>query len=191
MRSIRIGVGLGVLLWAVIVTVVAWRGCRKDVTRHSGVLAQVQDSGRYWRDAYNREHATRLVVEADRDVVRALYPGMLDSMARLLKVKPRRIETVTGANAKVHDTITAPMWYKDSVGREGERCFAYGDEWTTVTGCVDTTGKVALEYSIDVPVTVVTYWKRRWLLGRKRRYVDATSNNPNVKLEGLSKVLVK
>lgn len=190
MKTIRIGVGVGVLLYALILTVVAWRGCRNDARRPGGLVEQVTDSSGYWRDQYNREHATRLEVQADRDVVKALYPGLLDSIARLLKVRPKQIKSVAGAVGVVHDTITVPAWYRDSVGGDSTRCFAYVDNWTLVTGCVDTAGMVQLEYTIDVPVTVTTYWRRRWWLGRKRYYVDGVSNNPKVKLEGLNKITV-
>lgn len=40
MKTIRIGVSVGVLLYALILTVVAWRGCRNDARRPGGLVEQ-------------------------------------------------------------------------------------------------------------------------------------------------------
>lgn len=153
---------------------------------------QLTDSSVYWRDMYSREHTVRKVVQADRDLVRQLYPKLLDSVARVLRVRPRQVKSVAGVIASVRDTILFPFPIHDTLtAQQGDVCFSYRDDWMGVQGCADSSGYVQLIYSVDVPVSLATYYRRKWFLGRKRWYVDGSSDNPNVRLSGLSKIEIR
>lgn len=170
-----------------------FRGCnaKREVRR---TITSWQDSATYWRDQYGREHVRRSIVQAERDMVRALYPTLLDSMARLLKVRPKQIRTIAGVSGKATDTVKVPTYipYADTTaGSELNRCFTYRDDYTALQGCVDTGGEATMIYSIEVPVTLTTFYKRRWFLGRKRWYVDGSSANPAVSLTGLQGLEIK
>jgi hypothetical protein len=178
------GLAAGVLMYA-------FKSCvdKRDAKQ---TAIQLTDSSVYWRDMYNREHVTRKIVQADRDLVRQLYPKLLDSVARLLKVRPRQVKSVAGVVATVHDTIYTPFPVHDTLlAQQGDICFSYRDDWMGVQGCADSSGYVQLIYSVDVPVSLATYYRRRWFLGRKRWYVDGSSDNPNVRLSGLSKIQIR
>lgn len=66
----------------------------------------------------------------------------------------------------------------------------YIDKWTSVKGTVyDTTADLKIE--MNVPISTVVYWERKWFLGKKTWQVEATSENPYVAITGLTNINVK
>lgn len=154
------------------------------------------DSVRYWRDLWNAEHATRQVIEGDRETLHLVYGRKMDSLSKRLHLKQKQLQDMTEVLVRAQGqvvTVPVPDERRDTVnGVEyvyRGHSFVWQDGYMKMDGYVDS-AIAKVNYSIDVEVNVTKYWKRRWFLGRKRRYIDAYCDNPNVKIIGLTAIKV-
>jgi hypothetical protein len=155
-----------------------------------------------WKDKYGKEHdrAENLVV------LSAAFAQDLDSISRLLKVRPHAITATnkSGFNfnldEKMHvDTMyewSAPpmpdhsgnsIWTPVNSPQEdaviGSINFSWSDNWTKINGSIGD-GKDSIHITGTDTLKRTDYWKRKWLLGKKVYYSDFTNSNPHVQLAG-------
>lgn len=176
----------------------AYKGCKKNEFRKQATqVASVQyDSVKHWHDLWNTEHATKELIQGEKKVLDLFYKHRIDSLAKRLHLRDKQIQDMTEVLMRaegsyttdveyitVHDTIPglAPDWSGMN--------FEWHDKYLKTTGFVDSS-KAVVFYSIDVPVHITTYWKRKWFLGKKRYYIDGFSPNPNVKILGLTGIKI-
>lgn len=198
------------LFFAVMATVamlvMGWQGCHahKKLRGVRQVIKESVDSVQYWRDMWGREHASRMVVEGDRRTLEIFYKGKLDSARQELGLNKRQLKELTEIAAHVqgggqgvvtpelvviHDTVNGVVYVDTG------RAFVYVDSMGSDTLAV-ITGEVGarvanVKYGVWVSLQKKEYWKRRWLLGRKRYYNDVTSRNPRVRVTGLEGIRIK
>ena len=86
---------------------------------------------------------------------------------------------------KLKDSIV----YKDSVAYNLPS-FTYNDQWTIVSGVIDS-GDVKLKVSNIDSLEVVQYWDRKWFLGKKKYFTEIKSHNPNTKIDYQKNIKVK
>ena len=164
----------------------------KEMREVVQITSHENDSARYYRDLWGAEHVSRLLAEGDRRVIAALYKGRMDSVCRRLGLKEKQLQDMASVVARDSGGFVAPV-RRDSLMvhdtlRDG-LSFHWADDYINVGGFVDT-GSAYVTYNIVVPISISTYWKRRWLLGRKRYFIDGYSDNPYVHLSGISGIKI-
>lgn len=160
------------------------------------VVKATGDSVRYWKDLWSKEHATRQMIEGDRETLHLVYGRKMDSLAKRLHLKQKQLQDMTEVLLRAEGqikTVPVPDIRRDTVNGieyvyQGQS-FTWQDGYMSMTGYVDS-AIAKVNYSIDVELNVTKYWKRKWFLGRKRRYIDAYCDNPNVQIKGLTGVKV-
>lgn len=174
----------------------ALKGCKKKVEVVQ--LPHTEDSSRYYKDLYGSEHAQNLQIIGNRKDLELFYNKRIDSLCKRIGIKQKQLKDMARVMAQVHGHFTAPLipaaihdtipFPGDPAPWEGSR-FEWQDSFLTVNGYVNDT-EVRAFYSMEMPVSITTYWKRRWFLGKKRYYIDGFSPNNNVHLTGLSGVKI-
>lgn len=178
-----------VIIAALLVAIFSFYGkCKSD--RKAAVVIDLlnasNDSGNRWVDAYNREHLSKLVLVGERNQLSQLHKSQIDSVAKLLKIRPKQVSgvTTTGVSVsgsveasthifKVFDTIQGlPIGWEgnyfdysdDYLRMQGYVDIAHKDTCINELGAIDTcevAGKAIIFYSIDVPIKQVVYWRRK------------------------------
>ena len=188
------------------------RGCKhKNADRAAKVAAREEtnviadiakhrfDTTKHYTDLDGHEHATKALVQGDAAAMEIFYKKRFDSIARLLHIKNNQLKDMVDIMSRASGTFTAsvdniPVPTVDDTTLGGSpfitgvsytRHFAWRDSFMTEEGWVDT-DKAVINYSMNMPVSITSYWKRSWLLGRKHYFIDGYSPNPNVHISGLT-----
>ena len=184
----------------------------KKKVEHAAVVAVNQmaeikkhqfDSVTYFRDRYNQEHAQRELIQGNAQQVETFYKQKEDSLAKVLKIALKQIMGMYAAQSMVSGTFTAPVDLIPSfdasdgglggspfvTGVSYTRHFTFSDSFLKEEGWVDS-ASARINYQIMVPVEITPYWKRKWLLGKKKYFVDGHSSNPNVHITGLTGISI-
>ena len=168
------------------------------------IKGHMNDTAVHYRDMYNREHAEKLLIQGNAAQIELFYKQREDSLAKVLKIARRQIQGMYGARTVVSGSFTTavdeiPTFKVDEAGNGGSpvvtditsiRHFEYQDSFLMEEGWVSDSSAM-VNYRVLVPVTITSYWKRSWWLGRKKYYVDGYSDNPNVRISGLEGVQIK
>ncbi|KXX70772.1 hypothetical protein [Flammeovirga sp. SJP92] len=115
--------------------------------------------------------------------LKADYRNLESAYQIALKVK-ENIEQV-----QISDTIIYIQSDTGEVKREAQT-FYYADAYSSISGLIEEK-LVNIDYTVDVPLEVVAYWERSWILGRKRWAVEVVSANENVRTYGVNSVVIK
>lgn len=65
------------------------------------------------------------------------------------------------------------------------------DQFMNLTVLWDSTNKAQVEYSVLAPIEIISYWERRWFLGRKKWKFEVVSGNGNVKIKDVFSIILK
>lgn len=178
---------LGIALLAILV-IILWKACwkkEKELVQKEQVISYKDTIIYRYRDAVGREHAQKQVVYTNNVALIAER----DSLIEILKVKDDRIEELTAFNttrpgkAKVETkviTIETDSGKSDSSARE----FTFRDKWLDLHG-VSAIDYTTIDYQFNDSLNIATFYKKNWLLGKKRLYVDVFSSVPNTTIGGL------
>lgn len=137
-----------------------------------------------WKDKYNNEHLKLEVIKVQKIVME----HYADSLARLLKIKPKQIQSVANVKSSVElkEKLVVDTVYVDST--KSYSTFKWSDKWISIKGDIGNTDSISI-VGIDT-LTKIDYWKRNWILGKKRYYTDISNQNPHIKLTGFKSVEV-
>lgn len=160
----------------------------KDVSDKKIDLSQVQ----IWKDKYNNEHYKLERLQVDKSVLQV----HADSLAKLLKIKPKQVQSYTHIKSGVSldQKLKSEIKY-DTIWEDGfktvieYRPFSYNDKWIDIKGDIGKSDSIHIKGTDTL--TKVNYWKRKWFLGTKHYYSDFSNSNPYIKIEGLKQVEVK
>lgn len=155
----------------------------------------------HYIDVNGRDHATKEEAQVSSDAARIAMRKEFEATAKLLKVKPNKITGITGVGfvdtGKIvahFDSVRGKYWkpiIKLANGKTDtvQRSFEYVDDYVWMRGFV---GKktVEINYEIDDSLTIASYSKRKWFLGKKRTYVDAHLMNPKAYVRGLTGIRI-
>lgn len=147
-----------------------------------------------WRDKYNNEHAKVVLLSLEKGEM----SKKVDSLAKILKIKPKQVTKYVKADVKIDTIVTARL---DTITKTD-----------TITGKVDTLyslnfmdsstfekNKKFIEIQATVPsnpqkiriavwadIVVADYWERKKILGmsigRKVYYTDIGTDNPYIQI---------
>lgn len=173
----------------VLATIFAIKQCNEKRT-YFGNLNKAKQETCHWYDKYKREHAQVEQTQGSYEVARLLYAHQLDSMAALLKVKPKQIVRIDYIDHEVHDTVEFEtrvdnQWLWNDLGCDTMvQHFNYADSFALITGTVYK-NKTKLVYDIQDSLYATTYTKSSGFLGlNKTTYYDVYSNNPKARAKG-------
>jgi hypothetical protein len=177
-----------VLLFVAVVAIRGWIRQAKDNYILKEHVVQREDSLQYYKDAQGREHASRLLLQADMGTIKMFYRKEVDSLVKSLGIKEKQLRSFAVVGTQNTGTIKAKI---DSVPGKNYRTFSYTDQWMNMHGMIS--DSLSLKYQYRDSLILSNYWKRKWFLGKKRYFQDGYSLNPDVHFTGLSgaELLVK
>jgi hypothetical protein len=174
----------------------AWsqtRGCNKakqtvstirQITRYDTANAHK------WHDLYNQEHTTNGVLRASFRDFELMYGSKFDSLKKQLNIRNKQLQSLSEALVTAHGVVITTTVIDTLIDSSLTYTFAYSDDNTVIAGVAGKDSTV-IRYSVDVPLSITTYWKRRWFLGRKHYYIDAYSRNSNITVDNIKHCEIK
>ncbi len=154
----------------------------------------------HWFDINGHAHSTQEEAQVSSVAARIAMKNDFDAQAKLLKIKARNITGINGIG--IVDTGRILAHYVDSFSRltkvihlpggktdTVERHFEYVGDHIFVEGLV---GKkfVQIDYEHDDSLTLVSYTKKKWFLGKPRTYVDAKLEDPKSYVRGMKGIRI-
>ena len=175
------------------------RGCMKERKENKSIAKisdiATYDSTSYYRDLYNTEHATAEVASGDLQAVRIIYARQIDSVCKMARIARKQLIAMENVTANISGQVITNVvrdTVHDTINGHGfkriEQRFDYQDAYLQLKGLIDT--EIHITYMMEVPISINTYWKRRWFLGKKHYRIDGYSTNNNVHLIGLTKIQI-
>lgn len=176
------------IIAAVVAFAIIFKKCNNNAKTVNTVrqIARIDTTEvRRYKDLYGVEHArNELIIATNRDM-QLMYGSQIDSLTKQLRIRARQLQSMaiiqyrdTGSiitnTVVVHDTLTGKYVYS----------FNYSDSTVSVWGEVDS-ASAHVQYQVYAQLNIATFWKRRWFLGRKKYYIDATSPNENIHITNL------
>lgn len=149
-------------------------------------LAAAKQEVKYWKDESGNAHATIKKVMYEKEQMKS----EVDSIAKVLKIKPKKIIQYVQATAKI-DTIIKPEYttvvIKDTIkigdttrvdSTIGYKLDYRDSVFLSIKGVVPS--KEGLQVKAQATLSVTDYWKRKWFLGKKKYYFDIGTDNPYI-----------
>ena len=165
-------------------------GSRQIVTQAATIINR-------YIDGSSRRHA---VISADSNHLTnnwytngiAISGGLVDTVAEALKIAKDKLQQVTQiatvtkaaqlkAEKKIDSLQRLTYYYHDRYLQ-----LAYRPAYAT-----DSTGNGQFDFAYNDSLNVVQYWKRNWLLGAKKSYIDIYSNDPRTTVNGIKRLVVE
>lgn len=189
----KIGTVIAVVA-AVFLTIVCFKACSSKEKAKDKALSQYDkvldkqidmDGVKVWKDKYDNEHLRLEKIQIEK-VVMEHYA---DSLASLLKIKPKQVQSVTNIKTQVElrEKLVVDTVYIDST--KSYSTFKWSDKWMSIKGDIGKSDSIYIS-GVDT-LTKTDYWKRKWFLGRKHYYTDISNQNPYIKLNGFKAVELK
>lgn len=167
------------------------RSCRiahNDLANLRDLQGIKDDTIRYWKDAAGTEHAEKQVAIASFEAARIVWRHELDSVAQLLKIKPKDIQELKTIGTVAAGTISPVVVTISGPGQPHVQRISYEDQWLSLDGVVADTA--VFTYRVRDSLTLTTYRKKVGLF-RYNTVVDGYSHNPNAHITGLSSLQIK
>lgn len=147
----------------ILVFFVFYKNCKenkleKSLMSYQEKLDNQVDSTIHYKDIYGKEHAVSEKLYVDRVVLQ----NEIKWLSKELSIKPKQIK---GSTRIVNQIDT--FFKFDTV---------YKDPYIQIVKSHDT-----IRLKLTDTLQVTDYWKRKWVLGQKKYYVDVKNSNPYVK----------
>lgn len=183
-----------ILLFGIILLILLVSTCNKR--KRNEALKGEQESAQIWSDMFGNEHAkVKQLTQEKEDMKR-----QVDSIAEVLKIKPKTITKYVKAKAKIDTTVKGSpgeviiydtIWADDGsfrIDTVKEKTLDFVDT-SKVPSPLEIHAKGdSLSVKVDIDLSVVDYYKRTRVLGlrigKKVHYTDIGTNNPYVKFNG-------
>lgn len=141
-------------------------------------ISTANQTTKFYRDKYGREHGIATVAQADLANFRVLHADIVDSLKK--EIGTDKVDNVVVATREITDTVF--------VERDARGLILYNDKWTQMWQ----PDSSRLSYIIKDSLSFVTYNKRYGFLNLKKEYVTHVINyNPNVRMTGLKSYAIK
>ncbi len=166
-------------------------------TEKNQIISKEQAKAKVWKDKYGNEHAT-----VEELIVNNLEMNFIvDSISKVLKIKPKQVTSYVKAKASIDTTITLQkpdtVLKIDTVTLDDgstrldttiQYKLSFRDStFLSIEGVVPESPQT-LKVKAEAKISVTDYWKRKWFLGKKTFYTDITTNNPYIHLDGAQSV---
>ena len=174
----------------------------KELRKETETLYKSQDEIKttYYQNKFGQEVAKREAIELSNATLRRNFESKeLEWLKQFKSVdnKISRLEAGIQSQATVIKTLTAKLEDFDTVIIRGKdtirlngKSFVYQDKYTTAKGIISG-DSIIQKIEMQVPLDIAIYHKKKWLFGRKKYFTEATSKNPDAKIEITSTLIKK
>jgi hypothetical protein len=146
-------------------------------------LTALSDSICYYRNRLGTQTASIKIFEVEQSDLKKIILSKDEQLAALSK-EFSRINTIVQYEQRItYDTIT--VTYKDTVPCVFDRSGNISNKWYAFKYKSTNNGFVIDSLTFDNKVTVISGFKRSWLLGRQTLVTDVTNSNPHIAVTGL------
>lgn len=147
----------------ILVFFVFYKNCKENKLEKSLMSYQEKldnqiDSIVHYKDIYGKEHAVSEKLYVDRVVLQ----NEIKWLSKELSIKPKQIKGSTKIATQIDTFFKFDTVYKDP--------------YIQIVKSHDT-----IKLKLTDTLQVTDYWKRKWILGQKKYYVDVKNSNPYVK----------
>lgn len=139
-------------------------------------------------DAHGSEHAVIEDKAIDRQTADIVYADLLDSIAKLNKLK----------NSKQIIAYDEYKIRKESVfaGKIDTTCdsvkrFSFSGNNFTGKGEIDSSGKITGSISLNLRLSRLNYWERKWFLGNRRFYQNLWSADTTIHIDSIKHLRIE
>ena len=110
------------------------------------------------------------------------FEGLKSNFKNLETAFQVQSKLIDSLKAKIHDHQVIYIDKKGDTVKFTAHDINFKDKWSEITVKQISPDSANLKYSIDVPLEGVSYWHRKWFLGKKHEEIEVTSENPHVKI---------
>lgn len=146
------------------------KGCldaKKSISSMAHNYAIMQDSAKHWKDKFGQEHATKEVVSGQTKEIRTYYGAQIDSMAELLKIKPKQVKSIVYVPIKASFDLDS---LRDALARI---------DTLRTTDTLHTVDTIHGKMDVNALMSLTRYSKGTGFLGlKKRNFMDVHFDNP-------------
>lgn len=148
-------------------------------------------------DKQGIEHVT---IEAAKNIIpvsevknsAAVGAGILDTTALAIGILKKQVKDLLVVNS----TLKAENLIAQEVIRNGAKYYSYSDKVLGLSYrpplTTDSTDKGTLNLDYyNSQLTITQYWKRKWLFGTKRSYIDIATNDARNTINGVKQLTVE
>lgn len=141
-------------------------------------------------DSLGREHA--ILDETNHIISQAglnqstdtVVNSTVDSLTTLLGIERRNFRSYVQAQTKVVDSLMRAT--------KTDKGYEYSDRWVSLSLTTPTaTDSAMFAFSYNAEVNYLQYWKRSWILGRKKSYMDIWLSDPRARVNGVKRLIVE
>lgn len=158
---IFVGIGLAVVALFAIKSCTSYRS---DLQTVKSLLNDQKQQAEHWRDKYNTEHSTVQQLQVNKKVAEVYFKQNIDSMAALLKIKPKQVKSIVYVPFQADINIDS---LKDALAHTDTLKVPVRD--TIIQGRVKVNGIMS----------ITKYDKGTGFLNlKKRQYLDVHFDNP-------------
>ena len=118
------------------------------------------------------------------------FEGLNKRMNNLEHAYKISLKAMDSINLKLSDTIRYYVSTKGDTIKFTAKNWKYKDEWGDFKFEQISPDSGEFKYLVNVPLSGVTYWDRKWFLGKKRYKTEVHSDNPHIKLSELIDIKV-
>jgi hypothetical protein len=162
-------------------------GSRQVVTQAATIINR-------YIDGSSRRHA---VISADSNQLPhnwyangiAISGGLVDTVAEALKIAKDKLQQITQVATT---TQAAQLKAEKKIDSLQRLTYYYHDRYLQLAyRPADSTGNGQFDFIYNDSLNVVQYWKRNWLLGAKKSYIDIYSNDARTTINGIKRLVVE
>ena len=146
-------------------------------------LTTLSDSVNYYRNRLGTQTASINTLEIAQSDLKKVILSKDEQLAALSKEFGRINTIVQYTQQMTYDTIA--VTYKDTVPCIFTRSGTVNTKWYAFKYESTNTGFLIDSLSLNNKVTVISGFKRSWLLGRQTLVTDVTNTNPHITVTGL------
>src|SRR5699024_939990 len=102
----------------------------------------------------------------------------------LLEIKKAQLNSYISYSATLEDSLLKATRYTDT-------SFVYSDKYTKIEFVQDSLKSPYFNFSYDANVSYATYWKRDWIFGKKKGYIDFWIADSRATINGVKKLKIQ
>jgi len=133
------------------------------------------------------QHAVMSEVEnvtRSRDSLADSAKAEIDSITKLLNIKDKQLKEYISYSTSLKDSLLIANSKTDT-------SFTYSDRYANIEFVFDTVKQPYFNFSYDANVNYATYWKRDWIFGKKKGYIDFWISDPRATINGVKRLKIE
>lgn len=187
---------------ATIIAYFSIESCRHKQQTINGIAAVVNSPKEvHTIDKKGNEHDAIQQTQLNSDAAKIILKPQLDSMASLLGIKDKQIESLRRESINSQGNFTSPVdtvflpllvFSNDTSKHDTVKTqhFLYTEKYHTEEGWLYN-DLIKIDWTDTIPLHNTVYWNRKWFLGKKHFTSDCYSDNKHVHITGLQDIEIK